>query len=71
MKNARISSKMKAAYRIENTKDAVHVHTPSYINIEKDEKYRVELSEHCLRIRNSKVLVSLWRTNKIMHVTVV
>ena len=66
----RISAKMKKQYRIENENGTVHVHYPVYVNIEKDDRFDVEATEHCLHIKNSKVNVSLWKDVTNVHVTV-
>ncbi|KKL05153.1 hypothetical protein LCGC14_2608910 [marine sediment metagenome] len=57
-------------YTIEDLVDILHIHSPSYVNIDKDSKFAITKDEFCYSIKNSKVIVSLFIKNKILHVTV-
>jgi hypothetical protein len=70
MKNEGISAEMIDTYYIHCTEQTIHVHQPSYINIEKDAEYHVAENKNRVRICNSKVIVTLWKGSKNMHVTV-
>jgi len=59
-------------YRIEenDNENEISIHSPAFINIDKDDKYAVYGNSICVTIENSKVIVNLWIKNKNMHVTV-
>ncbi len=57
-------------YEIEVRKEAVHIHSPSFINIYKDCEFIIEEDKTGYRIANSKVVVFLWKDHKQLHVSV-
>ena len=66
----RIPSKVKKQYEIRNTQNELTISKPCYINVDKDCFFNIERSESCIRIKNSKVNISLWIDILNMHVTV-
>ena len=65
-----VPKKIKQEYRVDDYKKEVHIHEPAYINIDKDVNFRISQSERTLRIGNSKIIVTLWKNIKNMHVTI-
>lgn len=67
----KVGKDMISTYDIEKRFDGIIVYKPSFINIKFDERFAVEDdNEYTIQIRNSKVIVTLWKKSKIMHTTV-
>ena len=65
-----LGKKMEAMYNVDYEKDDCYVHKPAFINIYYDNDFSVESNETVVRIINSKAVVTLWRDNLIMHITI-
>lgn len=65
-----LPKKIKETYHITKDEKHIHINSPAYINIEFDERFRIEKNEITYSIANSKVCVALWIETKNMHVTV-
>lgn len=61
---------IKRKYDIERTDDTIHLYTFGYINIDIDDEFTISETESCWNIKNSKVIVSLWKGRNIRHITV-
>lgn len=70
----KIPDSVKAMYRLRFDTDSeypfIAVNTPSFINIQIYPELELETNDTTITLRNRKINVSLWRKNKIMHITV-
>ena len=66
----RISKRIIDMYDINIGNEQITVQNPSYINIYIDNRFKIVNTEHVIRISNNRVSVTLWKRNKIMHITV-
>ena len=65
-----LPKKIKETYTIVKRKKCIEVHSPAYINIEFDDRFRISTNGITFTIENSKVCVILWIDRVIMHTTV-
>ena len=65
-----IPKKIKQKYDIKKHENKISVHKPAYINIDFDERFRIEDNGIALDIINSKCHISLWKKTFMMHVTI-
>jgi len=65
-----ISRKLRSLYSISIKKDTVIIGSPAFVNIDKDDGFEITQNETVLRISNSKVLVTLWKSFKMQHITI-
>ena len=66
----RISKRIRNMYRIEINDHEVIINTPAYIQINIDNRFKIENTKHVIRVINDKVHVTLWKRSKFMHITV-
>ena len=57
-------------YRIGNSKNTINIHNPAYIMIDKDKGFEISQREAIWEIRNSKLIVCLWKNVENMHITI-
>ena len=65
-----IPKKIKQKYDIKKHENKISVHKPAYINIDFDERFRIEDNGIALDIINSKCHISLWKKTFMMHITI-
>jgi len=65
-----IPKQVKKDYGIKKYKEGLDVNSPSYVNIDFDERFNVKKTPCTISIQNSKCIVNLFRNTKMMHVTI-
>ena len=65
-----IPKKVKEIYQIYKHENCIEVHSPSYVNINFDERFKVSQDSSTFMIQNDKCIVNLWKKSKRMHVTI-
>ena len=65
-----IPKKVKETYQIDKHKNSIDVHSPAYVNIEFDERFKVFQDNSTFMIKNNKCIVNLWKKSKKMHITI-
>jgi hypothetical protein len=68
----KISEEIRKKYQIEvyEGQEDVFIHEPTCINISYAKMFEVEEREESFWIENEKVLVTIWKKLKMMHVTI-
>jgi len=65
-----INSKMKKMYDVRDNKISISVHTPAYVNIDRDECFEITDNGLVIKISNSKCVVTLWKGTLMQHITI-
>ena len=65
-----IPKKVKETYQICKRKDCISVHSPTYVNIDFDKKFRITRTDFTIDIQNDKCIVSLYLRFKNVHITI-
>ena len=65
-----IPKKIKETYQIVKWSGNLSIHTPCYVNINFDKRFKITKDEREIIIRNSKCVVCLSLKKKWIHITI-
>ena len=65
-----IPKQIKKDYGIKKYKEGLDVNSPSYVNIDFDDRFEIRDNGVTVGIKNRKCIVNLWKDTKMMHVTI-
>lgn len=57
-------------YRAEIEENTLHIHTPSYINIDLDKIQKVEITETTYKFYVRNVVITIWKKIQFMHTVI-
>jgi len=65
-----IPKKVKKTYDIERTKTGLNIHQPVYVNVNFDERFRIEEDKVSIEIINERCWITLYKSLSKPHITI-
>ena len=65
-----IPQKLISDYGIEFLDDSIHIHKPAFVNIDKNDRFKIRETDGAFELYNSKVTVVIWKSIIHLHISV-